>query len=77
MLPAPERARLLAARSELLGIQRALETVTARNRKLLENAQEVTRASLDLLVRIATAPPAYGGSPDAIRTPTLYLDQRA
>jgi hypothetical protein len=76
-LPSAERIRLLALRTELLDVEHALTALTNRNHRLLENAQDVARTSLDLLVRIATAPARYGANPDAMRTPTLYLDQRA
>jgi hypothetical protein len=77
MLVASDARRLMILRDGLLDVQRKLQTVTTRNRLLLSNAQDITRMSLDLLVRVAMAPPRYGASTVPMRAPTLYLDQRA
>lgn len=77
LLPQVDAARLLGFREQLVAVERDLAAVTARNRMLLENAQEIARTSLDLLVRAAMARPKYGTNPASFQAPTLYLDQKA
>ncbi|HSV74834.1 MAG TPA: flagellar protein FlgN [Chthonomonadales bacterium] len=75
--PPEERARLAALRDRLLALRDAIERAGERNRVLLENARTCTQESLDLLMRMATAPERYGVGMNAGATATVYVDRRA
>jgi len=75
--PAAERHKLAAIRDRLLSLHAAMERVGERNRALLENARACTQESLDLLMRMATAPERYGVGKNAGLDATVYLDRRA
>ena len=54
-----------------------LEIVQARNRRLIDNALEYARFSLELLTEAALQPARYGANLARISAPTFYIDSKA
>lgn len=75
-LSAAEARRLLQLRSRLIALDREIQAVHKRNRALIENALEVSQVFMDALTRFALRPAPYGTNPNALLTPTFYLDRR-
>lgn len=76
-LPAREQTELSGLRAELLACHQQLEIVQARNRRLIDNALEYARFSLELLTNAALQPARYGANLARIAAPTFYIDSKA
>lgn len=76
-LPVREQEGLLALRADLLRLHQQLEIVQARNRRLLDNALEYVRFSLDVLTSAALQPARYGANLKRLTAPTFYIDSKA
>ena len=76
-LPIPHQAELRALRAELLALHQQLEIAQARNRRLIDNALEYVRFSLDLLTDAALQPARYGANLARLSAPTFYIDSKA
>ncbi len=76
-LPAPHQSELRALRAELLALHQQLEIAQARNRRLIDNALEYVRFSLDLLTDAALQPARYGANLARLSAPTFYIDSKA
>jgi hypothetical protein len=77
LLPAREQEPLKRLRSELLTMQETLARLNARNRRLLDNALEYVRFSLELLTSAALQPARYGTNLASVAAPTFYIDSKA
>ena len=76
-LPAREQPDLRSLRADLLTLHQQMEIVQARNRRLIDNALEYARFSLDLLTDAALQPARYGTNLARISAPTFYIDSKA
>ena len=76
-LPARDRSELAALRSQLLAVHRRIEIVQACNQRLLDNALEYVRYSLELLTDEAIRLPRYGYNLTRISAPAFFIDSRA
>jgi hypothetical protein len=76
-LPAREQEPLKRLRLELLTTQETLARLNARNRRLLDNALEYARFSLELLTAAALQPARYGTNLASLAAPTFYIDSKA
>ncbi len=76
-LPTREQESLRDLRADLLKLHQQLEIVQARNRRLLDNALEFVRFSLETLTTAALQPARYGTNLARIAAPTFYIDSKA
>ena len=75
--PTREQESLRDLRADLLKLHQQLEIVQARNRRLLDNALEFVRFSLETLTTAALQPARYGTNLKRIAAPTFYIDSKA
>lgn len=76
-LPKTDAQKLDALRREIIAVSTELVTINDRNRRLLETALDFVRFSLNTLTGLALRPARYGANPNAIATPTFYIDHKA
>ncbi len=62
---------------QVLETQGLLDVVNARNLRLLDNALEYVRFSLEMLTTAALKPARYGTNLAQIAAPTFYIDSKA
>jgi len=77
LLPPGEGRKLLALRSEIVGLEIALRASGDRAARLLENGAACCRATVEAITRIALRPAKYGAGQAAAGPPALYLDSSA
>lgn len=76
-LPKSDAQKLDSLRREIIAVSTELVTINDQNRRLLETALDYVRFSLNTLAGLALRPARYGANPNAIATPTFYIDHKA
>jgi flagellar biosynthesis/type III secretory pathway chaperone len=76
-LPPAEAMALETLRRRILETEQEMEIVNTRNGRLLENALDFTKFSLDLLTSAALKPARYGTNLAHLAAPSFYIDSKA
>jgi flagellar biosynthesis/type III secretory pathway chaperone len=75
-LPIRDQQALAQIRTQILETQSRLDTLSTRNKILLESALDFVQFSLQVLTEAAFQPARYGTNPASIVPPTLYIDSK-
>jgi hypothetical protein len=76
-LPLDEARMLLAHRTAILQTEKRLRDVNERNRTLLKSALDYVEFAIRTYTTLALKPARYGSNPNAVATPTFYVDRTA